>query len=399
MPNRAITNGWTDFSADQEPSVPGDCIASDIAPTPSASNPIATCTSSPSLSPDTESDSLGLSEPSSHPTSDSWRVEVAARLERYRTRRKPRSPRYPSLLLPFDAPESWSRSTPAPPDPVAIPSASATQNFSFHSNLARDPESYSQSANASAGAELMPSPASNRNVTQPSLEPSHELSSQAGNVIEFPRSAAIPVYHVSDLADPVFDHSRPRIVEAPEILPPPPALGGMLIEPSPQELANKQAHPITTFLSTSASIAQRAFAALIDGFILAVSLSAFGAIFLRLNPGLNPTLHPSLTTLRASLPLLIGAVGAIAAPFWAVYQFFFIVYTGSTPGLRTTRLRLAAFDGSPLDRSARRWRVFASFLSAVSVGLGYLWCLLDPHGLCWHDRITRTHVQSATAAE
>ena len=48
---------------------------------------------------------------------DSWRVEVAARLERYRTRRKPRTPHYPSLLLPFDAPESWSR--PAPPTGLA----------------------------------------------------------------------------------------------------------------------------------------------------------------------------------------------------------------------------------------------------------------------------------------
>src|ERR1039457_3133415 len=44
---------------------------------------------------------------------DSWRVEVAARLERYRTRRKPRTPRYPSLRLPFDEPESWSRPGPA----------------------------------------------------------------------------------------------------------------------------------------------------------------------------------------------------------------------------------------------------------------------------------------------
>src|ERR1700722_17027836 len=47
------------------------------------------------------------------PAADSWRDELAARLERYRTRRKPRSPRYPSLLLPFDAPESWARSTPS----------------------------------------------------------------------------------------------------------------------------------------------------------------------------------------------------------------------------------------------------------------------------------------------
>jgi len=43
--------------------------------------------------------------------------------------------------------------------------------------------------------------------------------------------------------------------------------------------------------------------------------------------------------------------------------------------------------------------VLASFLSAVSLGLGYLWCLLDQDGLCWHDRITRTYVQSERRAE
>lgn len=390
MPNGRITNGWTDFSADPEPSVPGDCITDDAEATRSASNPTAACAPKPSFSPNADSNS----EPSPEPTSDSWRVEVAARLERYRTRRKPRSPRYPSLLLPFDAPESWSRSTAERADPVATASAPATQNFSFHSNLARLPESYSQGVNTSDAAELRPALAPPSGATEPSheLTPDETLSS---NVIEFPRSAAIPDCHVSDLADPVFDHSRPRIVEAPEILPPPPALGGMLIEPSPEELANKPGHAITTFPSISATIGQRALAALVDGIILAASLSAFGAIFLRLNPSLNPTLHLNVATLRASLPLLIGAVGAMAALFWAVYQFFFVVYTGSTPGLRTTRLRLAAFDGSPLNRSARRWRVFASFLSAVSAGLGYLWCFLDQHGLCWHDRITRTCIRPA----
>jgi uncharacterized RDD family membrane protein YckC len=77
----------------------------------------------------------------------------------------------------------------------------------------------------------------------------------------------------------------------------------------------------------------------------------------------------------------------------------FVVYTGSTPGLRAARLRLAGFDGSPLNRRLRRWRVLASFLSAFSAGLGYLWCVLDQDGLCWHDRITGTHVQSAAQAE
>src|SRR5271163_4250534 len=54
-------------------------------------------------------------DPNTVTEADSWRVEVAARLERYRNRRKPRTPRYPSLLLPFDAPENWSRSAAATP--------------------------------------------------------------------------------------------------------------------------------------------------------------------------------------------------------------------------------------------------------------------------------------------
>src|SRR6202158_4906793 len=91
---------------------------------------------------------------------------------------------------------------------------------------------------------------------------------------------------------------------------------------------------------------------------------------------------------------LAAALAMVTLLLWAVYEFLFVVYTGSTPGLRAARLRLAAFDGSPLDRRARRWRVLASFLSACSAGLGYIWCFLDQDGLCWHDRITRTHVQS-----
>jgi uncharacterized RDD family membrane protein YckC len=387
-PNEAIANGWVEFCADQEPSITIHSNTEDAKPAPSASDANA---SSPTLSPNADSNSV----PSSQLSEDSWRMEVSARLERYRTRRKPRSPRYPSLLLPFDAPESWSRSM-SVPDQIA--SGSAIQNITFQTNLAVDSESYPRTANAPA-AEREPGTALHRDLSEPSPEPSHELPSQAlsSNVIEFPRSAAIPVFHVSDLADPVFDHSRPRIVEAPEILPAPPALGGMLIEPSPQELANKRAHAIAAFPSTSATISRRTLAALLDSAILTTSLSAFAAIFLRVNPALTPALHPSLTALRASLPLLIGTIGVVAVTFWAAYQFFFVVYTGSTPGLRAARLRLAAFDGSPLNRSARRWRVFASFLSAFSAGLGYLWCLIDQQGLCWHDRITRTHIQPAAS--
>ena len=323
--------------------------------------------------------------PTLDPNPDSWRVEVAARLERYRTRRKPRTPRYPSLLLPFDAPESWSRPTTACGS-AAVAAVPADQAFTFPTK--------EEPTTVETPSFTEPRQPSNRHTS----EQAPELSA---NVIEFPRSAAIPVFHPSDLADPVFDRHRPRIVEVPEILPPPPALGGMLIEPAHLESADRRAasdSPIAS-ASPSASIGRRTLAFLVDGIVLTIALATFVAIVLRLNPGVIQGLNPSLISLHGPLPILAGALAAVAVLLWASYEFLFVVYTGSTPGLRAARLRLAAFDGSPLTRRSRRWRVLASFLSAFSAGLGYLWCMLDQEGLCWHDRITRTHIQSEGPAQ
>ncbi len=168
----------------------------------------------------------------------------------------------------------------------------------------------------------------------------------------------------------------------------------MLMEPAQPEPAGRQAGADFPLPSASASIARRALAALVDGIVLGTALAAFAAIFLRLNPSLNPELKLSLNLLRGPLPMVAAALALVTLLFWAAYEFLFVVYTGSTPGLRAARLRLAAFDGSPLNRRSRRWRVLASFLSACSAGLGYFWCFLDQDGLCWHDRITRTHVES-----
>jgi len=312
-------------------------------------------------------------------SADSWRAEVAARLERYRTRRKPRTPRYPSLFLPFDSPEIWART--APPPRAADKSAAVMS--------ARDGQDSTFVTNEEETALLEPLSADSRSTPE-----------QSAKVIEFPRSAAIPVFHPTELADPIFSFDRPRIVEAPEILPPPPALGGMLIEPAHQETGDPRSdvYPVIP----SASIIRRVLAALVDGVILATALSGVAAIFFRLNP---LRLHPlRLNPAGGPLPLLAGAtlaagLAAVALLLWMAYEFFFVVYTGSTPGLRAARLRLAGFDGSPLNRRVRRWRVLASFLSMFSAALGYLWCVLDRDGLCWHDRITRTHVQPAGQPE
>ena len=306
---------------------------------------------------------------------DSWRDELAARLQRYRTRRKPRSPRYPSLLLPFDTPESWSRPAPC---------AATSSGFADAGSSALAPTSPADEqglAEAAQAAEISYVEHQEEIVRRHS----EEVPEPFAKIIEFPRSAAIPVFHPTPLADPIF--ARPRIVEAPEILPPPPALGGMLIESVEPEAAVRSHE--APFASASASIGRRALAALVDLAVVAVSSAIFGAIFYRL----NFRAAPSLAAVQTSLSILALGTLTLAIILWSVYEFSFVVYTGSTLGLRALHLHLAAFDGSPLNRKLRRWRVLASFLSALCVGFGFLWCLLDQDGLCWHDRITRTHVR------
>jgi uncharacterized RDD family membrane protein YckC len=336
----------------------------------------ALVTSEVSIAPNLDPVSDPNIDLSAEVTGGSWRTEVATRLKRYRTRRKPQTPRYPSLLLPFDAPESWSRSANTSASP-AIAIVPAEQDYTFH---ATDGSTAHGVTDIVGPLQILPR----------SDEQSFEHSAK---VIEFPRSAAIPVFRGSELADPIFD--RPRIVEAPEILPAPPALGGMLIEPVRQESFAKVAGSDSPVSCKSASIGRRALAALVDGVILATALAVFGAIVLRLNPSLFP--NPSLV--RQSLLIVAVALIMIAILLWAVYEFLFVVFTGSTPGLRVARLRLAGFDGSTPNRRLRRWRVLASLLSAFSAGLGYLWCVLDQDELCWHDRITRTHLESMAQAD
>src|SRR5713226_2925590 len=184
-----MTTGLTNYATGADPAVSGHLCATDADEPARRAAVIETASSEPEVCANTD---LGA---------DSWRVEVAARLERYRTRRKPRAPRYPSLLLPFDAPESWSR--PAPPSgsaAVATASARAEQDFTLAVNKPANQEERT--------AVEAPSFAEPRQTPQ-QAEPS-------AKVIEFPRSAAIPVFHPSELADPVFDCDRPRIVEAPE---------------------------------------------------------------------------------------------------------------------------------------------------------------------------------------
>jgi uncharacterized RDD family membrane protein YckC len=170
----------------------------------------------------------------------------------------------------------------------------------------------------------------------------------------------------------------PRILEAPEVVLPPPALGGITIESASQPEMEKR--PGIDIPLQSAPLARRIFSAAADAVIIASACALFGVIFWK------------MTAIQPPRFQLAGITAGFAALFWAAYQYLLVVYSGSTPGLRLAKLELARFNGSPASRRLRRWRVLASFLSALSLGMGYAWVFLDEDALCWHDRITHTYL-------
>lgn len=284
-----------------------------------------------------------------------WRDELSARLHRYRTKRKAPPPRYPSLKLPFES------AAPAPRADLLTPANGST---------ALDPVTETVP---------LPPPAPDEAPVAPPAPPLPrvERPRQTAKIIEFPSFAWGPPEPPSDqLAEPVMD--RPRILEVPEVAPPPPALGGITIEPVPQESPEKQLG--IDIPLQSAPLGRRLAASAIDGVIVAAASTLFGYIFWKV-AGIRP---PQFQTL--------GLATGIPCLFWAAYQYLLLVYSASTPGLRLVRLELTRFDGVRTSRAQRRWRVIASYLSALSLGMGYLWIFLDEDVLCWHDRITRTYL-------
>ena len=303
---------------------------------------------------------FGTGALSNGPESEAWRNELSARLTRYRSRHKAPPPRYPSLRLPFG---------PAAPVLKASPiEESVSDAFESVVEAVVQPDGI---VHKDAKAQLA------KAAVRDEAPASPPVAQTGAKIIEFPRFAwAPPVPPPDQLAEPVMD--RPRILEVPEVAPPPPALGGITIEPA--RVAEPEKRRGIDVPLQGAPLGRRLLASIIDWIIVGAASGLFGFVFWKVSLVRPPQIQ--LLTLAVGGPCLL----------WAAYQYLLLVYAGSTPGLRLARLQLSRFDGSPVKRSLRRWRVLASYLSAASLGMGYAWIFLDEENLCWHDRITHTYL-------
>jgi uncharacterized RDD family membrane protein YckC len=301
--------------------------------------------------------------------SSTWRLEVAARLNRYQSRRKPRAPRYPSLRLRFEPQDPTRIMTESSTLPPVLTSSHA---LVFDEFAPASPEPFNAATTHSAG-KAAPASYAEEHTNQAAAAAANPVTAK---IIEFPRSWTPPEPALDELADPVID--RPRILEVPEVVPSPPALGGITIEPVQQ--AGEEKRPGIDIPLQAATLERRVLSVVIDDLIIVAACALFGVIFWKVTDVRPPRLQTA------------GVLAGLCFVLWGAYQYLLMVYAETTPGLRLAGLKLLRFDDRRPSRRLRRWRVLASFLSAVSLCMGYIWVFLDEDSLCWHDRITHTYL-------
>jgi len=132
-------------------------------------------------------------------------------------------------------------------------------------------------------------------------------------------------------------------------------------------------------LPPGASLPRRLGALLYDGLLLFGVLFAANLVLIPFIGVADPSRpHPLLTLYDLSVIYLFYAW------FW--------VHGGQTLGMKTWRLRLIADDGRPIGWRRATLRFLAAGASLAAFGLGWLWVVLDPDRLAWHDRLSGTRV-------
>lgn len=309
---------------------------------------------------------------------ESWKHEVASRLNTYRSRSQRK------LSGDFSMRFNFEGETAAPRQQLCAPIGSELEPvLPVEAEIAASPEIKAPPENLESVEPSAPEPADVVPATPtppPPLRPSVPFKRKIvmeANVIEFPRLFPMDPPPPFALAEPVTT-TLPRILDAPEIASPlleTPILDGMRLEHLDPNPTPELQLPLKV-----ASIRERVFASLYDGVIVLLATGVFGGIASKMLPDLDWT-----------KPLL-GAAALVPAAFWAIYQYLFIVYGARTPGMALARLGFSTFKGTAPNLRERRLRVIGIALSLCSLMLGFLWAFFDEDALCWHDRISRTYL-------
>lgn len=142
----------------------------------------------------------------------------------------------------------------------------------------------------------------------------------------------------------------------------------------------------------------RAFALILDGSIISITvltvywlISQLLVYFARINVGTCQPIQgfePFVLACNISTWIL----NAFAFGFPLVYLLFFWVVAGQTPGKRVIGLRVVRMNGSRITLLVGLRRLLGYMACFLSLGIGFLWVLIDEQRRGWHDKIAGTCV-------
>lgn len=125
---------------------------------------------------------------------------------------------------------------------------------------------------------------------------------------------------------------------------------------------------------------RRRLAAMLYDWLLLIALMLVATTLITLPFGM-----PSGIALSLFQFILFGVIPVLFfSGFWAI--------GGQTLGMRAWRIKVVTEHGKPLNWGNALLRLLAALLSLLVCGLGYVWILLDPQKLAWHDRLSKTRL-------
>lgn len=92
------------------------------------------------------------------------------------------------------------------------------------------------------------------------------------------------------------------------------------------------------------------------------------------------------------------AGGIVVTSMFAMYNIFFWVTTGWTPGKAFMGLRVVTVDGKRLSLPRAIVRLVAYTMSTLPLFLGFFWAIIDNRRQGWHDKLAGTCVIYVWAA-
>lgn len=350
-----------------------------------------------------------------------WRDQVASRVQQHRARRKG-ADRDPNMELRFPVQE-------APVDPRVmrarrfVAQAAARSPFAedeFGTSFPAEPAHQAENVGMAATPNLIRFPRTGASQSA-SRNPPATVHEYHAAMEELEAEGLLPdCLRITDVGQETADHARPesRVIDlqdsdlldndsqesfsrgsppnveyvaddSPPIVyraakaPPAEQLELPNFDDIQLEATHQQVMPELELGPQPAALGQRMMAGLVDAGIVLAAAAVFNVTFTQLAEE-NP--HSRMALLCAV------AVGGV---LWTLYQYTFLVHGHGTPGMHLAQLELARFDGKPVSVFDRRCRAVASALSGFSLGLGFLWALVDEEQLGWHDRMTRTLIRSS----